>query len=442
MTNYVVEDKIILKCPLSVDIKNKIIFIINECLNKLFEVKQMPSFTTQLGVMLELTEVRDLMNDVELCDEYIFSIMNNIRNELYVGVFSDRLGLCEGMANVGIVLRYYSDKTDYYKKFLGDFDKLFVRYVKNKMQSLYSSSKDLRPLDFDVIYGMSGILQYLLEIDDGENEELIENSIKWLCNLTVPVDLGEKQQLPGWFIKSNNVVGEQEKKYFPTGQVNYGMAHGITGVLAILLKAYKRNILREDVYNAMQRIVQELEKSIKYFPDTKIGYFPEIVAPKEYIEQSFLVYKKGRMSWCYGSVTIYYILYLYYKSMNNITRCSEIVSILIEIANKGNECWKLESPIVCHGYAGTAHIFKNLYMHTHQEGFIKAYETLIEKTLESFDGSSLFGFKDIFYKEEDGKFNCMTEDKNTFLEGASGIISVLAGFLISQERVSSLLLLD
>ena len=442
MKNYIIEDKIILNCPLSVDIKNKVIFIINECLNKLIEVKQMPGFTTQLGVMLELAEVRDLINDVELCDEYIFSIMNNIRNELYEGVFSERLGLCEGMANVGIVLRYYSDKTDYYKKFLFDFDKLFVRYVKNKVQNLYSNSEDLRPLDFDVIYGLSGILQYLLEIDDGENEELIESSVKWLCNLTEPVDFGEKYQLPGWFIKSNNVVGEQEKKYFSTGQINYGMAHGITGVLAILLKVYKRNILRENVFNAMRRIVQELEKTIRHFPDTKIGYFPEIVAPKEYIEHSFFVHKKGRMSWCYGSVTIYYILYLYYRSMNNITRCSEIISNLIEIAKKGNECWKLESPIVCHGYAGTAHIFKNLYIHTKQKEFIKAYETLIEKTVESFDRNSLFGFKDVFYKEEDGKFNCMIEDKNTFLEGASGIISVLVGFLISKEGVSSLLLLD
>lgn len=410
--------------------------IINDYISKIYKYGiDDIDMNTELGVLLVLAEAREFFNNREQCDEFVWEIMSAIREQIYKGYYINRLGLCEGLCNVASVTRFYYTKTNYYSKFLSALEEMIINETEKRLQLLNQMSYQQRAsIHFDVIYGMSGIAQYLLKTN--EKAILFEIS-NYLCALTNQISYKGKK-VPGWFVEHNNIIGKIEKNCFKTGEINYGMAHGITGVLAVLIKIAKKNINVGQVEKAMANIVKELEKA-KQVSD--LTCFPEIVSPEDYINNNFYENYNTRMSWCYGSITILYVLHAYYQYKQDEEKCKCIIDELIKIAEQGNKCWKLYSPIVCHGFAGTAHIFKLLYKKTGDPIIKMAYEKLIRNTIVSYNANYKYGFRDIYY--EDGDRNKLKkEDKNTFLEGGSGIISVILGFLSEMEGVSSLLILD
>ncbi len=365
--------------------------------------------------------------------------MVNIKNNLLGGNVRG-LGFFDGYAQIGSIIKNYSKITGQYQKFTCTFEQLFVNNVKELLKEYTSKKYEVKTAAFDVISGMAGIVQYLLELDAKITKKVLYEASIYLCNLTEEV-MYKNRKVPGWFVAGNNILVEMERKRYPNGQVNYGFAHGITGVLASLIKLGENGINKSKVDESIKRILSEIKK-VEYVSDEGIYFYPGLLDIENYIDGKYYDGTNLRMSWCYGSISILYTLYRAYYYIKDYDSCEKILNSIEIIAQKGNNCWKLESPIICHGFAGTAHIFKLFSIKRKSVHICTAYKQLIDLILGTYNQKNKYGFKDIYYKEIDGTYKKIFEDKNSFLEGSSGIISVLLGFWKENEHVSSLMLLD
>lgn len=417
--------------PVSSKLVHEIEQIVDDYFSKIYSYEN-----NTYDIILLLAESREFLKNTKQCDELLYTLVSDFREHIYSGYYYNRFGLAGGLCNTASMIRFYNMKTGYYTKFLSSINKLIISNIDVQLTRLSSKPQLSRKTsDYDIISGISGVTHYLINFCD---KELLEKISDYLCDLVEPIQYQGKK-IPGWFIDYNNVFPGTEKDRFVTGQINYGMAHGITGILSALLKLAQKKINVNRINRAMKNIVTELEKMKRM---QQVTYFPEIITPEEYLQNEYYISSYQRMSWCYGSITILYVLYNYYNYLNDIKHCNYILAEMHNIAKQGNSCWKLESPIVCHGYAGLAHLFKLLYKKTGDYEFTIAFNQLLSNICEIYNKNSRYGFLDVYYKQEKGMLKRYVEDKNSFLEGGSGIIAVLLGFITEQDGVSELLGLD
>ena len=89
--------------------------------------------------------------------------------------------------------------------------------------------------DFDVISGAAGIVEFLLEYpnDFSITSGHINCHVIWLI-LQFVVHL-RRIRFRGGYVPSDDRLSKRDERFLD-GHINYGMAHGITGVLASPVK--------------------------------------------------------------------------------------------------------------------------------------------------------------------------------------------------------------
>lgn len=392
-------------------------------------------YADAIGMLTVIVEIYPLINDKNFWNEFGYKLMEIIRECILTGNIQS-VGLCQGLSNIGVIIKRYSDCTGFYKRFLQKFQLFFRNVVDHHLCNVQEHCVNTR--DFDVISGFSGVLHYLLEYNDYD-EELVQKIVLYLCSIT-DYKTYENAKIPGWYIDGYHQMTDEDTICFPDGQINFGFAHGISGVLSALIKAAKKGVCVNRINVAIDIIVSELEK-VQRYDENGLLCFPGMLDVNDYIKGKFISVNK-RMSWCYGSVAILYALYNAYEYKNDDIACQKIEIEFVKIINVGVQNWKLESPILCHGYAGTAHIFLLMYKKCNNFKMKKVCEELLNNIIKCYNSKYTYGFKDILYKDIQGRFEKVYEDKNTFLEGAPGIIIELLSYIKEQEMVSLLLGLD
>ena len=91
--------------------------------------------------------------------------------------------------------------------------------------------------EYDLISGLTGIGCHLLRRHPDGAE--IRHVLSYLVRLTEPIHMGG-EILPGWWTR--NGPTDESSDDFPGGHGNLGIAHGITGPLALLAVAMKRGV--------------------------------------------------------------------------------------------------------------------------------------------------------------------------------------------------------
>lgn len=377
------------------------------------------------------------LKEQDFWEEISYKLMLVIRESLWKNK-GRSLGLIEGMANIGSVINIFYENTGHYKKFMDSFNELFCDCLENNLQSL-KKTRNIKTSDFDSILGISGSVQYLLKIKDLQKDSLLDEAVDYLYSL-VNYKEYKSCKIPGWYISKEGLVLQSEKEKYPNGLINFSLSHGIVGPLSTLVKLGEKGIQKNKVDKAIDIVLAELERVKWIHKDNNITYYPGILELDDYINNNYSD-NNIRMSWCYGSVGTLCILYKAYKYKNNVKQCKQVVRELETIAKLGREKWYLESPIICHGFAGTAQIFKVMFEETESEVLRKAYEELLESIIQSYNEQNKYCFRDVLYRQINGKYEKVYEDKNTFLEGGAGIIAILLGFLKKQDESSQFLLL-
>lgn len=268
----------------------------------------------------------------------------------------------------------------------------------------------IKSLDYDFINGLSANLLTLLLFSN--NKFLIRKCVRYLCDCLDSV--------------------------LTKTIINLGVAHGIGGIMLVLVQASKNEYLDKCHRLKVERSLKQIsEIYIKIYITKKEGK-QKLINPWEdrinikNINPNSL---KRRQSWCYGTPGIAYGLLEVAKQLND-TYLEKIVS---NIFNKINTIdlidTELETPTFCHGISGLLSILLNLKDNNRiNVNLIK--RNLAIELLNKYDSSREFGFRDYDFVSRGKKY----ENKKEFLDlgllnGATGCFLSLMSLI--DERILS-----
>lgn len=146
--------------------------------------------------------------------------------------------------------------------------------------------------EFDLINGLTGLGAHLLRRDP--NGDLIREVLAYLVRLTEPLGA---EDLPGWW--TDLAPTGRRSTDLPGGHGNFGMAHGISGPLALLSLAMRRGIVADSQAEAIKRICSWLDA---WRQDNDTGpWWPETITLEETRLGRPEHTRPMRPSWCYGT---------------------------------------------------------------------------------------------------------------------------------------------
>jgi hypothetical protein len=206
--------------------------------------------------------------------------------------------------------------------------------------------------EFDTIRGLAGLGAYLLHHDpDGT---ALRGVLGALARLTQPV-LIEGEPLPGWWTLTGP-TGRVEDE-FPGGHGNFGLAHGISGPLALLAQTLRRGITVDGQREAVETICTWLDS---WRTDSPGGHrWPYMVTRDEAQSRPAHVRHSGasrRPSWCYGTAGIARALHLAALALGDGPRRQIAEEALVSAATDPAQDALVSDSSLCHGYAGLARI--------------------------------------------------------------------------------------
>ncbi|WP_344318393.1 lanthionine synthetase C family protein, partial [Acrocarpospora pleiomorpha] len=147
--------------------------------------------------------------------------------------------------------------------------------------------------EFDLISGLTGLGVCQRRRGD---LDLLRQVLTYLVRLTEPL-----HGLPGWWTLSSTgrTVGDP-----PGGHSNHGMAHGITGPLALLSLAMRDGIEVEGQAEAIHRLCAWLDRWER--PHESGAWWPEIVTLTDMRRERPAQAGPLRPSWCYKLTELNY----------------------------------------------------------------------------------------------------------------------------------------
>lgn len=205
--------------------------------------------------------------------------------------------------------------------------------------------------EFDLIGGLTGLAAYLLRRDTqhgtGPDNEcaLLGEVLTYLVRLTQPRPDG----LPGWWA-AGGPTGPGSR--WTGGHGNFGLAHGISGVLTVLALAMRRGVTVAGQADAIHRVCRWLDR-------WRCGtghqvWWPEAISRAEH---TATVHQDGpsRPSWCYGTAGITRAQHLAGLAIGDLRRQHFAARVLAWAIADEAQLTQLSDVSLCHGWAGVLH---------------------------------------------------------------------------------------
>ncbi|WP_133965282.1 lanthionine synthetase LanC family protein [Eubacterium limosum] len=350
--------------------------------------------------------------------EMIKDLIENNRTQGY--------GLFSGLGELFFSVKCFEKKTGYFKNFANSFEKLFLRSTQMYLSYCLSHLNNLREAHYDIIAGLSGAGIIILNCceQSSESTEVITGISEYLLLILKNKNVyGET--IPAWHIPAkNNVYKIRGDNLYSKGYFDFGFAHGICGPALFLSKVYTKNILPEKIREALKNI-ETVYTECRFQSEFGFYNWPSQLAFDDYIKKNIHdSLRKSRMSWCYGAIGISRALYLETQNCNNIKNKFYLENI-IEISQQNVSAFRLESPIMCHGYAGLLSIINRTYRESKQKELETIQSTLIECILKCYSEEYEYGFANTgSYEINNAIIKGFTNEQST-LSGAPGVIQAL-----------------
>jgi hypothetical protein len=201
--------------------------------------------------------------------------------------------------------------------------------------------------EYDVVRGLAGLGAYLLDLEPEHG--LLEQVLRYLVRLTEPLaaDDAAGPDAPGWWSSSNPNATVNT----PGGHGNFGMAHGITGPLALLALTARLRITVSGQANAIDRICEWLDAWCQAGPAGP--WWPTWITVDELHAGHPSHPGPGRPSWCYGTPGITRALQLAALARHDKVRQAAAENALVQCVTDPAQVADLTGPGLCHGWAGT-----------------------------------------------------------------------------------------
>jgi hypothetical protein len=149
--------------------------------------------------------------------------------------------------------------------------------------------------EYDVFFGLAGLGALLLRRDPAGNA--MERLLSHLVALTRPIPGPDSDTVPGWWVGHD--PHRRQSAEFRAGHGNFGIAHGITGPLALLSHAMRRGVTVDGQADAIHTITAWLDE---WRQDSDTGpWWPEWITLADLRRRRPSQLAPNRPSWCYGT---------------------------------------------------------------------------------------------------------------------------------------------
>lgn len=254
----------------------------------------------------------------------------------------DRAGLFEGAPAVAFAL-YVADHPAYAPALdtvhQATLDLIARRLNDAEARMRAGALPELR--EYDLISGLTGLGVYLLTVCP--DHRLLTEVLSYLVRLTQPVDTAHGP-VPGWW--TPNAPTDHPDPVFPHGHGNLGLAHGVSGPLALLATTHLAGIIVPDHQQALGRILTWLDT---WNQCPQRPWWPEwVITPSPTAGDRP---QRGRPSWCYGAPGIAWAHHLAGRTLGDQGRQIQAERALLT-ATEPTQVERLTGPGLCHGHAG------------------------------------------------------------------------------------------
>ena len=271
---------------------------------------------------------------------------------------------------------------------------------------------DFQLNNWDPLHGMVGLGNYFLERNKETNDKkYLERIIDRLNDMKTVFGEYTAWITPGLGKISND-------------NYNFGMAHGIPGVLSFFAQVHRRGIRQHEIEKIILSSVPYLLENEYANPDY---CFPTFVDVKP--QKSELFYP--RLGWCYGDLCVANALIHCGKALQKKDWLNKGIEVAVKTTHRTLENSGCVDASFCHGSAGLLHQYNRLYQLTNHRKFKASCKKWLTITLQHFYKSGENGSG--YY------FNSLNKKKNSFelvskhglLEGDAGIALVFLSYLFN-----------
>ncbi|MEY9211565.1 lanthionine synthetase C family protein [Thermobifida halotolerans] len=201
--------------------------------------------------------------------------------------------------------------------------------------------------EYDLISGLTGIGVCLFQ---AQNTDLLREVLAYLVRLTATVTV-EGRCLPGWWTL-HGPSGRLDPRW-PGGHANLGLAHGISGPLALLAQTMIHGITVPGQTRAIADINRVLDRWLRGLPHRP--WWPGTVSAREWESKTLHQTGPQRPSWCYGTPGLARAQQLAALALSNPERQHTAETVLASCITDEAQLDQLRDDSLCHGWAGLVH---------------------------------------------------------------------------------------
>ena len=272
--------------------------------------------------------------------------------------------------------------------------------------------RDFKTDNWDPLHGMVGLGIYFLERHKETGEKkFLEKIVDCLIKMRTDVD-GYKVWITTGYGKYNN------------DNYNFGMAHGMPGILSFLAQVHVRGIKQQEIDEMISSCLPFLLQN-EYGEDEEYCFPTSIdVTPKDDDQKP-----GSRLAWCYGDLCLANMLIHCGNALQRNDWKNKGLDVAIKTTHRSFESAGCMDAPFCHGTTGLVHQFHHFYKLTGNEVFKYAVENWLSLTLEKYykHGEGAGGYFSRGMNEETNLFEYTP--KYGLLEGSSGIALVWLSYL-------------
>lgn len=256
-------------------------------------------------------------------------------------------GLFFGVPALAFVTRAAAEGTGSYQRAFAELDAATHTLTRTRLAAAHArieAGEQPRLSEFDLIRGLTGLGAYhLLQAPGHETTTAV---MDYLVRLTEPLPTGDG--LPGWWT-DHGPTGQPAAEY-PGGHGNLGMAHGITGPLALLALAMRRGAVVDGHTEAIDRICAWLD--LWKQPHPSGPWWPRTITRAEAHADTCGQPGPPQPSWCYGTPGIARALQLAALATGDNERQRTAEAALLGCLQDPAQLARIIDPSLCHGAAG------------------------------------------------------------------------------------------
>lgn len=316
--------------------------------------------------------------------------------------------ICNGVSGFGWFCEHLRKMGMLYREDIEFLDALDL-FLFNRMVA------DIKRGYYDYLHGALGVATYFLTRFNRKKVPEYLNEL--LTELEKSGEICENDAIK-WISLLNHETGE--KGY------NISLSHGMSSIAAFLVRLHQLNFETKRVECLLTRTCKYILDQIT-FTDANISYFPSYSKESLYSTiENHPGNNYSRLGWCYGDLGIAPVIRQAAIVLKNKEWENTAMRILYHTTNRRDlRINSINDAGLCHGSAGIAHIFWNLYLNTQIEEFRETTDYWLYITLQMAKyADGLAGFK-AWHTEEYGG----PAKSATLLEGIAGIGLALLSYM-------------